>query len=103
MEKRPIIAPTVNRRRNRTLLYILLALAAPFVAVVVLFCLAWPRPPKEKDLLQSFYKNRVAFEALRDMLIADVNLRRVAGWGVETRKPFFIGYPSAAVFPLDRY
>ena len=81
MEKPPVIAPPVNKRRRRTLLYILLALGVPVVLLAVLFCLAWPRPPKEKDLLQSFHRNRATFEELRDMLRADVNLRRVAGWG----------------------
>lgn len=103
VEKPPIIERGVRRKASRSRLYILFALGAPLVVVALVFCLAWPRPPKEKDLLQNFYKNRAAFQQLRDMLRADENLRRVASWGVETRKPFFIGYPSATDFPPDRY
>jgi hypothetical protein len=77
--------------------------AAPILAFVLLVFLTLPRPPKEKDLLQNFYRNRAAFEQLRDMLQADNNLRGVADWGVDTRKPFFIGHPSAAIMPTERY
>jgi hypothetical protein len=37
------------------------------------------------------------------MLQADTNLSRVASWGVETRKPFFLGYPSEKDFPTNRF
>jgi hypothetical protein len=78
-------------------------LVAAFGVFVFLVYLAMPRPPKESKLLQNFYTNRAAFEQLRDMLQADGHLRRVASWGVETTKPFFLGYPSPDVFPVDRY
>jgi hypothetical protein len=45
-------------------------------------------PPKEAKLLQNFNEHRAAFEQLRDMLLADEHLRRVAGWGVDASKPF---------------
>jgi hypothetical protein len=37
------------------------------------------------------------------MLQADGQLRRVAGWGVETRQPFYLGDISGSTFPKDRY
>jgi hypothetical protein len=65
--------------------------------------LTLPRPPKEDKLIQIFNDHRTAFEQLRDMLQADTNLCRVARWGVETRRPFFLGYPSEANFPTNRF
>jgi hypothetical protein len=62
-----------------------------------------PRPPKETKLIQNFNDHRATFEQLRDMLQADTNLTRVASWGVETRKPVFLGYPPGGNFPVDRY
>jgi hypothetical protein len=62
-----------------------------------------PRPPKEIELVQNFNEHRAAFEQLRNMLQADTNLSRVASWGVETHKPFFLGYPSENNFPTDRF
>jgi hypothetical protein len=102
MEKPPVIAPPANKRRTKTLVYILVA---ALVAVALLFCFAPPKPPTESELLQTFYKNRAAFEQLRDMFRADnnVKLRRVADWGIETRKPIFKGKPTAANFPMERY
>ena len=60
-------------------------------------------PPKEALLIQNFYEHRVAFEQLRDMLQADTNLSRVAVWGIDRSKPFFLGYPMEQDFPLDRF
>ena len=37
------------------------------------------------------------------MLQADTNLTRVATWGVETRKPFFLGNPPGGNFSVARY
>ena len=62
-----------------------------------------PRPPTEAALLENFNTHRAVFEQLRDMLEADTNLRRVAKWGVETQKPLFLGYPSEANFPTNRF
>ena len=60
-------------------------------------------PPKEALLIKNFNEHRAAFEQLRDMLLAETNLSRVAEWGVDTRKPFFLGYPSEQNFPLNRF
>jgi hypothetical protein len=67
-----------------------------------IYCFA-PSPPKEAKLIQNFNEHRITFEQLRDMLQADTNLSRVASWGVETRKPFFLGYPSEKNFPTNRF
>ena len=37
------------------------------------------------------------------MLLVDTNISRVADWGVEIRKPFFLGYPSEQNFPMERF
>jgi hypothetical protein len=102
MEKPPIIEAPGKDRRKRGPLKILVVIAIPFMIVAILIYCALPHPPKESDLIQSFYKNRAAFEKLRDMLKADQNLARVAPWGVETIKPFHLGN-ATGVFPADRY
>jgi len=82
-------------------------LAIAFLFVIVAFggCIYYfaPRPPKEAALIQNFNEHRIAFEQLRDMLQADTNLSRVASWGVETRQPLFLGYPSEENFPTNRF
>jgi hypothetical protein len=78
---------------------------------VLLFILAFvgciyfpaPRPPKEAKIIQQFNEHRAAFEQLRNMLQTDANLRRIAYWGVETEKPFFLGYPTGTNFSIDRF
>jgi len=78
-----------------------------FLLGIVVFggcvCLVAPRAPKEDKLIKNFNEHRAAFEQLRDMLQADTNLSRVASWGVETRQPFFLGYPSEKNFPANRF
>ena len=76
-----------------------------FVVLAIGGCIYFlaPRPPKEAKLIQNFNEHRIAFEQLRDMLQADTNLSRVASWGVETQKPFFLGYPSEKYFPMKRF
>jgi len=103
MEKPPIITPLHKRTGSRFLIPVLFVLFAGFGIMVLLAYLAMPKPPKESELIQNFHKNRATFEQLRDMLQADVHLRRVADWGIETRDPFYLGYPSASSFPVDRY
>jgi hypothetical protein len=70
---------------------------------ILLFICCVPRPPKEEALIENFKAHRAAFEKLRDMLEADTNLSRVASWGVDTRKPFFLGYPTETNFPSKRF
>ena len=88
------------RKTVKILTIICLFLVVAFGGCVYFFA---PRPPKEAKLVENFYKHRATFEQLRDMLQADTNLARVASWGIETRKPFFLGYPPGGNFPIERY
>jgi hypothetical protein len=83
----------------------ILAIAFMFIVVAFGGCVYFfaPRPPKEAKLIQNFDEHRATFEQLRDMLQTDTNLTRVASWGIETRKPFFLGYPPGGNFPIDRF
>ena len=101
--KAPPIIPTSRTEFRRGLRFAIYFVASGLFAFGALIYLTMPRPPKEAALLKNFYANRAVFEELRDMLLADKDLRRVAGWGVDIKKPFFLGYPSKDVFPTDRY
>jgi hypothetical protein len=59
-------------------------------------------PPKEALVIRNFEAHRASFEQLRDMLIEDKDLLRVADWGVETTK-VGIRKPPEGNFPVDRY
>jgi hypothetical protein len=82
--------------------------------VILLFCVAvlgglflYARstsvPPKEAKLIHNFYAHRAAFERLRDMLLADGQVIRLAGWGVATTNSVVPRVPPEGNFPLDRY
>ena len=75
------------------------------VAVCGLFVLVFPinEPPKESAVIQNFYKHRSAYERLRDMLLEDRELDRVADWGVQTTNTVVTSKPPAGDFPLKRY
>jgi hypothetical protein len=82
-------------------------LAIAFLSVVVMFggCvfLLGPKPPKEAKLIQNFNEHRAAFEQLRDMLLADGQVIRLADWGVETTNSAVSRIPPEGNFPLARY
>jgi hypothetical protein len=61
------------------------------------------QPPKEAQVVRDFEAHRATFERLRDMLIEDKDLVRVADWGVETTKAVGTSKPPAGNFPVDRY
>jgi hypothetical protein len=62
------------------------------------------RPPKEERLLEKFYSHRASYERLREMLLADEQVRAVyARWGVETTKSGLPRIPSEVNFPIARY
>jgi hypothetical protein len=88
---------------KRILINILLCIA--FVIAIFGSLLLYIRfasfPPKEANLINNFNQHRATFEQLKDMLIADNDLRRVANWGVETTQG--ISKPPNGNFPLDRY
>jgi hypothetical protein len=81
-----------------------------FLAVAVALCGLFAyvflssKPPKEKKLIEHFYAHRAAYESLRDMLLADEQVRAVyARSGVETTKSGLPRIPSEVNFPLGRY
>jgi hypothetical protein len=84
-------------------------MAVLFLSLVAVLCglfvLALPssRPPKEKRLLENFHAHRAAYERLRDMLLEDEQLLRVASWGVETKKSRFPRIPPEGGIPANRY
>jgi hypothetical protein len=88
------------KRFGRFLAITLLFFAAALGGCIYFFA---PLPPKESKLIQNFNQHRATFMQLRDMLQSDTNLARIANWGVETRAPFFLGFPPENVFPGDRF
>ena len=103
MEPPPIIKPQVSEFRSRLFVAVAFSLFVVLGSMALLVYLAMPKPPKEHVLTQNFYENRASFEKLRDMLVADEQLSRVASWGVETTKPYYLGEVSRSGFPVDRY
>jgi hypothetical protein len=62
------------------------------------------RPPKEARLLKAFYAHRADTERLRDMLLADDQVRAVyVRSGVETTNSGLPHNPSEVNFPVSRY
>jgi hypothetical protein len=62
------------------------------------------RPPTEERLLKTFYAHRATYEQLRDMLLADAQVRAIyARLGVETIKSGLPRPPSEVNFPSSRY
>ena len=59
-------------------------------------------PPKESKLIQNFHAHRAAFERLRDMLVADQQLIRLASWGVETTNNVVPTIPPEGELPCLR-
>ena len=93
----------LERRNVRTkrLLFIFLPLVA--ISGCVFFFLP-NNPPKENKVIENFNAHRAAYERLRDMLLADKEVLRVASWGVETTTS--VGgssIPPAGDFPVARY
>jgi hypothetical protein len=78
----------------------LLALA---LITVLVFIFPPSNPPKEERVIQNFNAHRTSFERLRDMLLEDAQLNRVADWGVETSESIVPKRPPAGNFPLNRY
>jgi hypothetical protein len=81
---------------------ICLALALCFLAFLF-FVFPSKKPPQEKQVLRNFYEHRAAFERLRDMLIEDKKLVRLAGWGVQTTTSMGTNEHPIGDFPSDRY
>jgi|HubBroStandDraft_3_1064219.scaffolds.fasta_scaffold347966_2 hypothetical protein len=60
-------------------------------------------PPKEAQVIQNFYTHRAAFERLRDMLLNDRKLVRLADWGAQTTTSMGTSEHPTGDFPVDRY
>jgi hypothetical protein len=73
------------------------------IGALLAYTLRPEHPPQEKDLLDNFYAHRAVYERLRDMLLEDRQLRRVASWGVETTGSVTASRPPEGTFPLSRY
>lgn len=83
---------------------ILLAIFVASVCALGAFIFFSMKPPKERKLIESFHSQRAAYERLRDMLLADQNLRAVyARSGVETETSGLPHKPSEVNFPGSRY
>lgn len=60
-------------------------------------------PPKEAKVIQNFYAHRAAFERVRDMLLEDRKLVRLADWGVQTTTSMGTSEHPMGDFSSDRY
>lgn len=81
-----------NKKRQSSPLWTvakLLGISVLVLAVVVcgaiLYDLPRHKPPREQKLIANFYAHRAAYERLRNMLLEDKKLLRVANWGVQTK------------------
>ena len=71
------------------------------LAVIVVGMRFTGNPPSEAKLIANFNNHRATYERLRDMLITDDQLLRVADWGIETESGF--EKPRQGKFPAARY
>jgi hypothetical protein len=114
MENSPPLLGKTHRRGSinwsqltlKQTVVILLCLLLCFVAAVFCFLvIVFPsnKPPREEKLIENFNAHRVAYERLRDMLLEDEELLRVASWGVATKKSRSPRIPPEGNFPVNRY
>jgi hypothetical protein len=75
------------------------ALAVPGLAVSALLIFsACSGSPNDGDLIRRFEANKATYERLRDMLIADTNLKEVGPSGVEMAdSPVFVTPPTPII------
>jgi hypothetical protein len=84
---------------TRTLSLILLAVLSGLA--VLTSC--GTRPPREKEFIDGFYAHQASYETLRDLLLEDEQLVRVAAWGVETTASPPHEVRPQGDFPINRY
>ena len=80
--------------------------AAACLGVCCLWVYVFPsmKPPQEESLLKAFYSNRVGYERLRDMLLADGEVRAIyTRFGVETTSSILPHPPPEVNFPSGLY
>lgn len=62
------------------------------------------RPPRASKLIDDFYSRRATYERLRDLLLADEQVRAIyARWGVETVESGLPHAPGEMNFPVGRF
>jgi hypothetical protein len=83
------------------LVSVLVCVALVLVAIAILS--PHRSPPKEANVLQNFYAHRATYERLRDMLIEDKKLVRVASWGVQTTTSMATSERPTGDFAVGRY
>jgi hypothetical protein len=86
----------VVKRLGIALCFVIVAFG--FVALISHFA---NRPPAEAKIIANFNNHRATYERLRDMLIEDHELLRVADWGIETDSG--LEKPPAGRFASARY
>jgi hypothetical protein len=101
LEGESVTGATISRSRLLGVIFLLL--------VAVLwgmwkYIFAGTNPPREEKLLNTVYTHRTAYERLRDMLLADKQVRAVyARSGVETMESGLPRSLSEVNFPASRY
>ncbi len=70
---------------------------------LVLYIWVTRYPPSESGLIQGFQDHRAQFEQIRDMLMEDKQLERLADWGVATTTSPVPRMPPDGGFPVQRY
>ena len=91
---------------QKRILTVLLAFGVVMLCIGGAFALFWlsGRPPRETTLIGNFRAHQLAYERLRDMLIADQQVEAVyVDFGVETADSGLPRQPSEVKFPADRY
>jgi hypothetical protein len=79
-----------------------LAIIVVFFALILWFHIA-TQPPNEAVTIANFRTHRAVYDKLREMLLADNDLVRVADWGVETADSVVPQLPPQGKFPADRF
>lgn len=89
-----------NIKLNRLGIVFLLIVAV--LAAFFLYFRASHTPPSENRLVENFRAHKFAYERLREMLLTEKQVLRVASWGVETNSGI-MRPPLTGDFPASRY
>jgi hypothetical protein len=90
-------------KRSAKILGVIVCCFVAGVVGVLLYLVSSTRPPKEAKLIQTFQAHRAEFDRLREMLQADVQVVRLATWGVVTTNSVIPRVPPEGTFPVARY
>jgi hypothetical protein len=87
---------------NRSVQVFVLLLAV--IGAGFLYLRSRNEPPDESKLIDDFYLRRATYERLRDMLLADQQVRAIyVRQGVETKESGLPHAPTEVNFPTSRY